>query len=383
MNTRDALRSADPARHLPPASLEERDEQLLREILAAKSTARPATTPPGAGGIRRRPPRLAWRTGLATGIVAVAVIAASIAVIRAVPPTTTPGLASPTNTSTPPSLEATLTDRLSRVDADQAADPNAPAMVWTQNGESTIGGAIDLTGKTPVIAAACSDGGSIAIQVSGRPNTTLDCTNLSAIGPIDLTGGPDTPSDSVGITVVATSGNPRFIAKLIAVATDRTSAPTCDPDDLTGTASRMEGAAGTDHGTITLTNNGTTTCTIHGQPAAYLTNKAGGPRIGATSGTDPVTSGQLVATVVLPPGEKATIAVSITNISGYRKSDGTYYPTCGHAITGAGWTLTWTGTKHTKFIPFASGTRPLCSNPTTRTSHIGTPSGPLVGQTTP
>ncbi|WP_375389588.1 hypothetical protein [uncultured Amnibacterium sp.] len=98
----------------------------------------------------------------------------------------------------------------------------APALTWTDDRDSPTGGAIDTEGKTMLIAAACEGGGTITVTVTGsqrqEPDTVLQCSRLSTLGPIDLSaaGGTDPPGP-VGFDVRVTSGHPRYFAKAVAV----------------------------------------------------------------------------------------------------------------------------------------------------------------------
>lgn len=90
------------------------------------------------------------------------------------------------------------------------------ANTWSDTGAGGDGGALDLTDSTLYIAAACDGGGTIALQLTGHKDQTLDCSTPSTLGPINLTAEISAKKDSATLNVTAISGHPQFIAKAMA-----------------------------------------------------------------------------------------------------------------------------------------------------------------------
>jgi len=213
----DALRHADPAKRLGTGRLDDRDEQLLREILATPSpaSATEQIAPARARGGSSTPDR---RARIATVVVALAVVVAAVVAIRLVPssPTSPAGVTSPSQTVTEVLTEAVFT-RLDEVATGDVPVREKSAITWTDARPGSSGGGIDNSGKSLFVAAACEGGGSIAIRISGRADTDLGCDGRSTIGPIDVTalvGARETAS----LEVVTTTGSPRYVAKAMAFA---------------------------------------------------------------------------------------------------------------------------------------------------------------------
>lgn len=221
MNVPQALRRADPARTLPLQQLDPAAEHLLQQILGSPvESERNGTVPTRLNGHRSRD----WRPILATALVAAAVVTGTILAIRAVPQTTGTGPAASRNTEK--SLEDAVFSRL-----DTVADGDVPvrqksALTWTEKSPGASGGAIDTSGRSLFIAAACEGGGSIAIRVSDQPDLTLACSTRSTLGPINLTALVGTRKQAADLQVVSTSGHPRYVVKSMAFATP---APTSSP----------------------------------------------------------------------------------------------------------------------------------------------------------
>lgn len=207
----DALRNADPAKHLSGEALDARGEQLLREILGTTPEDAGRTTPAA-----RRPIR-DWRPVVATAVVAAAVVAGTVVVIRS----TSDQHAAPATSATARAvdLEDAVFAKLGTVAAGDLPVRQKSALTWTDRARGASGGGIDTTGKHLFIAAACDGGGSIAIEMTGRPDAVLDCTSPGTLGPIDLTAGRDEHHSTASLDVVTRSGHPRFVAKSMAFPT--------------------------------------------------------------------------------------------------------------------------------------------------------------------
>lgn len=227
MNPLDALRDADPADTLPTDGLDSRAEDLLQSIVAAVER-RPRADPAPVGHHDRAFGR---RPALVTAAVALLVAAAAVLAVRAAPPDrgsiAATGRPSDSKTALVANqLQAALDGRLIRTGARESELLHAPALVWTDGPLSPSGGPIETTGKNLFIAGACEGGGSLSIQISGRPDVQLECAHLTAVGPVDLTRIARSDSKhgtSVGVTV--TSGAPRYTVKFIGVRADSTTTP--------------------------------------------------------------------------------------------------------------------------------------------------------------
>lgn len=206
MKLSTALRQADPALRL---ARRDADEQLLRDILA---TSRPLRQPSARRSRMRTGPD--WRPLLATAAVGAAVVAVAVAAIT-VPRHSHDGPATAPATSRQ-ALETMVFDRLDRVATGDVPVRQKSAITWSDASAGPDGGAIDLTGRTLYIAAACAGGGSIAIHVSGHPDRTLHCGRASAIGPIDLTAETSSGGGTAELDVTVTGGDPHYIAKEMA-----------------------------------------------------------------------------------------------------------------------------------------------------------------------
>lgn len=218
MNALESLRHADPGKQLTHRTLDARDEQLLHQILRTAGTEpdAPAKPPQPASARTVRD----WKPKFATIVVAIAVLAATIIAIRAVP-SRDPHPAAPTSptATAADTLEAAVFAELSTVATGDLAVQDKSALTWTQARATATGEGIDLTGKTLYIAAACEGGGSIAIQISGRPDVNLQCDRRATTGPINLTTTRNTERQATNLNVTITSGHPRYIAKAMAFPT--------------------------------------------------------------------------------------------------------------------------------------------------------------------
>lgn len=210
----DALRNADPAKHLAREPLDARGEQLLRDILGTTPEESGSTTSAGRSPTRGRRD---WRPAVATAMVAAAVVAGTIVVLRS----TSDQRSAPATSATASTLdlEDAVFAKLSTVATGDIPVRRKSALTWTDEAAGASGGGIDTTGKDLFIAAACEGGGSIAIRMTGRPDAALDCTSVATIGPIDLTAGLDENRPTASLDVVITSGHPRFVAKSMAFPT--------------------------------------------------------------------------------------------------------------------------------------------------------------------
>lgn len=215
MSTRDTLRRADPAEHLPSNAPDARAEALLRSILTAPAVESDPLTPSGTAPIRPIRPTRDWKPILVTAVVAVVVATGTVVAIRT---TSTAGPAPATGAtySSRHALEDAVFARLGEVATGDIPVRQKSALTYTDDAP-VDGDGIDTTGKDLFIAAACDGGGSIAIRETGRPDTTLNCDTRAAIGPIDLTAAlPKT--QTAGMNVVVTSGHPRYVATAMAFA---------------------------------------------------------------------------------------------------------------------------------------------------------------------
>lgn len=262
MDPFDALRAADPAEHLRTDGPDGRAEQLLREILASPATGQ-RTRPHAPRGSETKN----RRSSVVTAAVAVAVVIAAFLAIRLVP--TSPGVPAAPTSSTSVALTEAVYARLSRVATGDVPIREKSQMTWTDEHPTDSGGAIDLTGKNFYIAAACEGGGSIAIKVSGRADTVLDCDGRSVLGPLELT--PDEKGSSL---VVDSTGGARYVAKAMAFAPDPTrtrptpgqildSLSSADGRDQTTTVQANGSALTVEYG---CTGSGTMTVTIGNGP---------------------------------------------------------------------------------------------------------------------
>lgn len=366
MNAIEALHHADPARGLPVETLDPRAEGLLRDILAIPvdgADARRSSAPAAQGHPRRKRP--AWKPVLVTVAVAALVAGVAMVVIRSAPATNLrngPAATTTPRTTLDAALEATLPEGAWA----------APALTFTDTRTGAQGGAIHTAGRTLLIAAVCDGGGTITITVSGMADTTVDCTYLSTAGPIDVRTSTAPADRGIGVDVVATSGHPRYVAKVVAILdSSPATLQTCAGNDLTLTTGRLEGAAGTDYGSITITNHGDTACTLRGTPTAFLTNKAGGSAIGAPAGhTGPSDPAEDAPVTLAANGGRASLGISIVNIAGYATTTG-YEKACGHAVTGNGWSITLPGADTALYAPFTTEHRLLCSSSALSISSIG------------
>lgn len=361
MNAMEALRRADPARSTADGTIGPDEERLLRSIVAAPTG--------GASTAAPRPSRRDRRPVLVTAAVAVVVVTLAVVAIRL--GAQAPHVAS-TGEASVPTVTTELREAVTNV-FPEAFDGRATT-TWT---DASPGGQgddpVDLTGKVPAYAAACEGGGSVSIRVTGRPDRTLDCARLTTLGPVVL--DPTGVGGGMEFSVVAASGHPRYLVKLTAVEPTTTApaiAATCSQHVLTLVADRMGGALGTDYGEIDITNRGASACTLRGWPTAYLTDRAGGARIGAPAHRVAARDGSKASTVTLAPRDgHARIDVAVVNIGGYSTGDGTYGRTCGHAVTGTGWMLTLPGSHSPVYVPFAPSGHALCSSPTLSISDVG------------
>jgi hypothetical protein len=216
MSTRDTLRRADPAHHLPLTTLDAQAEALLQSILATPagrtSTAAPAATAP----FRRIRPTRDWKPILVTAAVAILVATGTVVTIRAAS-TAGPSPATAATFSSRHALEDAVFAKLGEVATGDIPVREKSALTYTDNAPID-GEGIDTTGKDLFIAAACDGGGSIAIQETGRPDTTLNCDSRAAIGPIDLTTALPKNQQTANLNVVVTSGHPRYNATAMAFA---------------------------------------------------------------------------------------------------------------------------------------------------------------------
>lgn len=70
-----------------------------------------------------------------------------------------------------------------------------------------------MTAPHLLLVAACSGGGTLSISLSAQTDVTVNCSDLTTIGPLRLDGQQ---SNAKAMTVQATDGNPRYIVRLIA-----------------------------------------------------------------------------------------------------------------------------------------------------------------------
>jgi len=199
-------------------------DDLVQLVGTPEGAERPARGRRAAGGRVVDRPRL-----VVTGLVAAVVVIVAVLAIRAGLDRPAPGPAASSSTAatarTPQPTRAA-----SEITAElqgalygllPPAARTAPALTWTDARVGPTGGAIDTSGKTMLLAAACEGGGTVTLTVTGsnapRP-AVLHCDGLDTAGPIDLSdaGGTDPPG-AVELDVKATSGHPRFVAKAVAV----------------------------------------------------------------------------------------------------------------------------------------------------------------------
>jgi hypothetical protein len=216
MSTRDTLRRADPAHHLPSTALDARAEALLQSILTTPAAEATSVSPTGNAPVRRARPGRDWKPILVTAVVAIVVATGTAVAIRATS-TASPTPATGATYSSRHALEDAVFAKLSEVATGDIPVRQKSALTYTDNAP-VDDSEIDLTGKDLFIAAACDGGGSIAIQATGRPDTTLNCDTRAAIGPINLTAALPKNQQAAGLTVVVTSGHPRYIATAMAFA---------------------------------------------------------------------------------------------------------------------------------------------------------------------
>lgn len=215
MNVREALRSTDPARHLRSRPLSDSDEQLMRTIL---TSPRHAPQQPDRASTASAPPPGAWRTWATTGLVAVAVVAGTVLVLRAVPDGVRAPASTPTATShASTALHAAVDAKLAAAAKQQRLDPDLPTQTWTNRQRGTQGGPIDRTGKTLYLAAACKGGGTVTVEITGQLDTTIDCTTTAVIGPINLSAVAAKAKKVIGYDVTSTEGQAEYYAKAVAL----------------------------------------------------------------------------------------------------------------------------------------------------------------------
>jgi hypothetical protein len=196
---------------------------LVQLVETPEGAERPDRERRAAGGRAVDRPRLVVTGLVAAVVVIVAVLAIRVGLDRPAPGPAASSSASTARTPQPTRAASEITAELQ--DAMFALLPpsarTAPALTWTDAQVQPTGGAIDTSGKTMLLAAACEGGGTVTLTVTGshapRP-AVLHCDGLDTAGPIDLSdaGGSDPPG-AVEFDVKVTSGHPRYIAKSVAI----------------------------------------------------------------------------------------------------------------------------------------------------------------------
>jgi hypothetical protein len=174
-----------------------------------------------AGGVDR--PRL-----ILTGVVAVLVVVVAVLAVRigvgqpvrpAAPPSSRPvptATPTPTPTPVPPEVTARLQDAvLAHL---PSGSRTLRGLTWTTGREGAAGEAIDMNGKTLLLAVACEGGGALRITISHRPDRVLPCSDPATAGPIDVSAAESTDAPTgVEFDVRVAAGSPRWFAKAVAV----------------------------------------------------------------------------------------------------------------------------------------------------------------------
>lgn len=335
-------------RHPDPAMRDALRTHLLEQVRAIAPEQRP---------LRRRE----LGPNVVTGAVAAVVLAGTVAVLQLSPAALHHDVGAPVPTS------SATAQRVALEEAIPTATGAETALTWSDQAEGAVGGPVDLTGKSVLLTGACTGGGTITITVTGQPATRLRCDGLHVTGPtLVLDRTKPSTREAIGVTVAATAGQPRYLVRTSTInpadtPTVKTTSQ-CTNKQLSFTATDMNGAAGTDYGHIAIRNTSVTPCTLHGTPTMYLTDHAGGRRIGgATSRLATDSTGTIRTVTLRPKTGQAFLRVGIVNIAGYLKSDGHYYSTCGHAVTGRNWELTLPGTTQKTDVPLRHVIL-LCSN---------------------
>lgn len=106
-------------------------------------------------------------------------------------------------------------------------------------------------------------------------------------------------------------------AKISPVSGGGQSSTGCLTKNLSFSIGTAEGAAGSVYEPLHMTNNGSTSCTLHGYPGVSFVTGASGQQVGADASRNPQHS---AATVTLAPGATADSVVQVVNHMNYSPS---------------------------------------------------------------
>lgn len=150
---------------------------------------------------------------------------------------------------------------------------------------------------TAVLALAACGSDDDDTAASGSPQeTTAASTGASPTGPTPTTAPPsgDAPAPGDGNGSVDDGSR-------------------CHTSELTVTAGRGDGAAGSVYHPLIFKNSGDRTCTVAGFPGVSMVGENNGTQVGAPADRDAGTADP----VTLGPGQSATATLRVVNVQNY------------------------------------------------------------------
>ena len=163
--------------------------------------------------------------------------------------------------------------------------------------------AVVAVGVMTVLAAGCSSG-------SDSSNASSPSTVVSTV---TATPGDQSPAASPSDT--SSTGLPGTRTPV-----DSTGAQACRAADLSGTVSnrgRGGGTAGSEYGTLALTNTGSSVCTLTGYPGVSFVGDGNGTQLGAAA----VRDGSKVVTTTIEPRGVATAQLRVAEAGNFPGCD--------------------------------------------------------------